>query len=515
MSYASPADAAHPFSKAIIALLIVTLVVAPIFRAGDTPLASLMLQWLGIVILVATLWTPRAVPLSRVEIGILLILVLVPILYLIPLPGAFVNGLPGRDLYAAGEALLSLDTAPAWKPLSIHPELTVAAGLSLLLPVAVFVGTRALDSRSLLLLVKVLLGVALVQAVLGLIQFGTVQSGEMLMAVPGGHSDSATGTYANRNHLAGLFAMMLPLALAMLYYNMGHEDSAGAPRSGSWRRRAVFLGSTHGNAAILYGAVALLILVGLVFTRSRMGIAMGMLGLVLTTLLFARRIGGSNTFGLTGTIVAVTLGFGVAIGLAPVLDRFTVTGVVEDGRVDLFSATLLRIAELMPAGSGPGTFSSAFPPVQPIRFGAQFPNHAHNDYLEWISDAGLIAALLILIVLGLYLHQWTRVYARGAWSRGRFLQAGAGVGLLVLALHELVDYNLAIPANQAVLAVLAGIFFMPSERIENDAERRRSRRRTPDLAPAPAPHFGNTAPPADQIENPFKDALSKPAEAPR
>jgi hypothetical protein len=76
-------------------------------------------------------------------------------------------------------------------------------------------------------------------------------------------------------------------------------------------------------------------------------------------------------------------------------------------------------------------------------------------------------------VLGLYLYQWTRVYASRRWSRGRFLQAGAGVGLLVLALHELVDYNLAIPANQAVLAFLAGIFFMPSERIENDAERRR------------------------------------------
>jgi O-antigen ligase len=506
MQYTNPASSSHPFYKAIIGLLIVTLVLAPVFRAGNTPLASMVLQWLGIVILTLTLWTPRSVPLSRIEIGILLILGLVPILYLIPLPGAFVNALPGRDLYAAGEALLSLDTAPAWKPLSIHPSITVAAGLSLLVPVAVFVGTRSLDSRGLLLLVKVLLGVALVQAVLGLIQFGTVQSGEMLMAVPGGHSDSATGTYANRNHLAGLLAMMLPLALALLYYNLGHEGTTDRARSGNWRSRAIFLGSTHGNAAILYGALALLLLVGLVFTRSRMGIAMGMLGVILTTILFARRIGGSNTFGLTGTIVAVALGFGVAIGLAPVLDRFTVTGVVEDGRVDLFSATLLRIAELLPVGSGPGTFSSAFPPVQPIRFGAQFPNHAHNDYLEWISDAGLIAALLILGVLGLYLYQWSRVYVSGTWSRGRFLQAGAGVGLLALALHELVDYNLAIPANQAVLAVLAGIFFMPPDRIENDAERRRTRRRTPDLAPEPAPRPGNTAPPADQIENPFKDA---------
>lgn len=504
MQYTNPASSSHPFYKAIIGLLIVTLVLAPLFRAGNTPLASLMLQWLGILILVATLWVPRAVPLSRVEIGILLLLALVPILYLVPLPVAFVDGLPGRDLYTAGEALLALDTAPARKPLSIHPDLTLAAGLSLLVPVAVFVGTRSLDSRGLLLLVKILLAVAAVQAILGLVQYGAGQNGVVVFSVSGTITGSAVGTYANRNHLAGLLAMLLPLALALLYYNIGREGPTNSARRGTWRRRAVFLGSTHGNAALLYGAVALIILVGLVFTRSRMGISMGILGLVLTTLLFARRIGGTNTFGLTGTIVAIAISFGIAIGLGPVLDRFSVEDVVEDGRVDLFSATLLRIAELLPFGSGPGTFSSAFPPVQPMLFGGRFPNNAHNDYLEWISDAGLVAMLLILAGIALYLYQWTRVYVRGEWSCPRFLQAGAGVGLLVLGLHEIVDYNLAIPANQAVFAVLAGLFFMPPDSIEAGTERRRKHRRTPDLEPAPAPLTQTTGPPADQIENPFK-----------
>jgi O-antigen ligase len=506
MSYKSPADASHPLSKAIIALLIVTLVLAPLFRAGNTPLASLFLQWLGIVILVVTLWAPRAVALSRLEIGILLLLVLTPILHLIPFPAAFVDALPGRDLYAAGEALLSLDTAPAWKPLSIHPALTVAAGLSLLLPVAVFIGTRSLDSLSLLLVVKILLAVAAGQAILGLVQYGAGQNGAVILTVSGANTGSAVGTYANRNHLAGLLAMLLPLALALLYYSVGREGPTDSTRWGTWRRRAVFLGSKHGNAALLYGAVALIILVGLVFTRSRMGIAMGMVGLVLTTLLFARRIGGTNTFGLTGTIIAIALSFGIAIGLTPVLDRFSVASIVEDGRVDLFSATLLRIAELFPFGSGPGTFSSAFPPVQPMLFGGRFPNHAHNDYLEWMSDAGLIAVLLILAGIALYLYQWTRVYVRGEWARSRFIQAGAGVGLFALGLHEFVDYNLAIPANQAVLAFLAGVFFIPPERLDAGSERSRKRRRTPDLEAAPTPRIQSNGPPTDQIENPFKDA---------
>ena len=305
---------------------------------------------------------------------------LAPVLYLIPLPAAVVDALPGRDLYAAGLALrapagTAAQTAtatafsdaaaagPAFKPLSINPQLTLAAGLALPVPLAVFIGGRTQGARGLLTLVQVLLAVC--QAVLGLVQYGSARHGDMLFAVAGSHADSAVGTYANRNHLAGLLAMSLPRALALLFYNLGRERPAA--EQGRWRRRTGFLSSTRGSAALVYGAVALILLVGVVFTRSRMGITMAMLGVVLSTLLFAGRIGGRNTFGITGSVIAVAVGLGVAIGLAPVLERFSVQGVVEDGRGPLFGAALLRIGETFPVGTGPGTFSSAFPPVQPVQ----------------------------------------------------------------------------------------------------------------------------------------------------
>jgi len=537
----------HPLAKPVVILIALLLLLAPLFRAGNTPVASLMLQWLALAVLVASLWAPRALPLSRGETAFILLLALTPLLYLIPLPTTFIDALPGRDLYVAGLALLApisdaasqtatdavtqaaaptsaaaTDTvAPALKPLSITPQLTRAAGLALLVPLAVFIGSRALGARGLLLLAQLLLVIAVLEAILGLVQYGTAQSGDMILAVSGRSGNSAVGTYANRNHLAGLLAMTLPVTLALLYDSLGRERSASG--SGHWRRRAAFLGSARGNAALLYAAAALILLVGVVFTRSRMGISMVILGVLLTTLLFARRIGGSNTFGVTGSVIAIALGFGIAIGLAPVLDRFSVAGLTEDGRVELFSAALLRIGQLFPVGTGPGTFPSAFPPVQPVGFGALFPNHAHNDYLEWIMDAGIVAVVLIVLALILYLRQWTRVYSRNEWTRSRFLQAGAGIGLLLIALHELVDYNLAIPANQAYFALLAGLFFMPPERLETAGERRRQRR-TPDLdqpAAASRPQaqgrkageadsaptvntISGAAPPPDQIENPFK-----------
>ena len=41
------------------------------------------------------------------------------------------------------------------------------------------------------------------------------------------------------------------------------------------------------------------------------------------------------------------------------------------------------------------------------------------------------------------------------------MRISAGIGLLLMGLHGLVDFNLHIPANAVFFAFLAGIFFHP------------------------------------------------------
>jgi hypothetical protein len=69
------------------------------------------------------------------------------------------------------------------------------------------------------------------------------------------------------------------------------------------------------------------------------------------------------------------------------------------------------------------------------------------------------AAILVVAFLGLYLVRWFSVYTRGTWRTHNFIQVAAGLGVLAMALHSLVDFNLHIPANQIYLALLAGLFF--------------------------------------------------------
>ena len=493
---------------ALTSLLTGLFVIAPLFRAGQPALAQLVLELLALAVLGTVLWQSHHRRLTRIEwVGVVLLIGL-PLLYLIPLPSGLGALLPGREVYQESLSLVGLGHIPV--NLSIVPRETEQAVLALMIPIAVFLGTRMIHSERLLALVLLLLGIAALQVILGLMQYGAGKESGLYLGMTFTHFSSAVGTYTNRNHLAGLVEMALPLAVALLMYNMGR---APRDRSQNWRKRFSFLGSMSGNQALIYGALALLLLVGVIFTRSRAGIALTMLGMLLLTFAFARRIGGNNVYGLAGTIVAVGIGLGIVIGLAPVLDRFAELDPMEDLRWTVFSATLDGIGAFFPLGSGPGTYAEVFPAFQPIELGRWFVNYAHNDYLHWLFEAGLAAALILVALLALYVLQWTRLWTRGSWSRLRFIQVAAGIGILLLALHELVDYNLHMPANMIYFAFLMGLFFRPGHDEEAVAEtvHRRRNRRTPRMQPGetvvtaagPAQPAG---PHPDQIPNPFLDS---------
>lgn len=504
--------AENPLIRPILWLLIAILIITPLFRAGLTPLAAVLSQLLAVGLLTVSLWSPRRLELRPFEWLVVLLLLLVPLLYLIPLPASLVEGLPGRSRFFEADTLLPMaDALSPWRPLSLVPFSTAAAAVALLLPVAVFIATRSLDPERVRLLVKVMLAVAAVQALIGLLQFGVAQGGlETAWGVKAGTGGSGTGTYPNRNHLAGLIEMMLPMVLALFFFNLGRVDADSGAAGGArvWGQRAAFWGSKTGNLTLLYAALTMLLIVAAVFTRSRTGIFLVMLGILLSTIIFARRIGGSNVLGPAGTIISLAVAAAIAIGLTPVLDRFSLGNMEEDARFTLFELGFQGAGQFFPIGSGPGTFPDVFPYLQPVDLGRYFINRAHNDYLEWFFDAGLLGLAIVLLILVLYLRQWLRLARASSWSRGRFLQVGAGLGMLMVGLHEFVDYNLYTPANQVAFAVLAGIFFMPPQHLSASDKVRRRTRNTPDLEDKPSPvppSAGPATPPPNQIANPFLD----------
>jgi len=210
-----------------------------------------------------------------------------------------------------------LDRAPT---LSLYPLETESAWLTFLIPVAVFVATRKLAHPYLYRLILLVVAIAGVQATLGPMQFGGgPPESPLYLGLTHSQFGSSVGTYTNRNHLAGLIELTLPATLALFLYSLGRNEQR-YPQG--WRGNTLFLSSLRGHVAFLYGALALLLILGMIFMRSRTGIALTILAVLVVTLSFGRRIGVNNVYGPLGTIVTFVVGIGIAIGLTPILDRF-------------------------------------------------------------------------------------------------------------------------------------------------------------------------------------------------
>ena len=240
---------------------------------------------------------------------------------------------------------------------------------------------------------------------------------------------------------------------------------------------------------------------GMVGGEGLTGVLLAMLGIFLCMLAFSRRLGGNNVYGLVGTFTAIGVGLAVEIGLAPVLDRFALKDPLSDGRWEIYTGTLQAVGAFFPLGSGAGTFQEVFPRFHPSGLVVNNTiNQAHNDYLEWLMEGGLLAAALMVVLLGVYCRQWFRVWARDAWSTFRFIQVGAGIAVLLMLLHGFTDFNLHIPANAIFFAFLAAVFFhreSPSAGAERSKPETTQRRIPVERRPIPA-----AIPPENQT-NPF------------
>ncbi|MBI1284672.1 MAG: O-antigen ligase domain-containing protein [Thiobacillus sp.] len=475
-------------------LLAAILLFAPLIKGGNRPLPLLLLELAAVLLLAYPL--ARPVFWQRLSTGLLLglaLLMLLPALQLLPMPFSMWQTLPGRDVYAG--ALTAFGTTTDTHALSLLPMATELAWLALLPPLAVFLVAVSLPEAALRKCVYLFIAMATAQAILALVQFGGGATTTFRTSL----SDIGTGvgTYVNRNHLAGMLAMALPISLGLLASRIGQAGGNLRYRSRSLiRRMATRLNPARLNQTLIFSAISIVILLGAIFSRSRTGIMLAMLGIFLTAVLYGFRIGGRRSTNLVTVFSVIGLALAVEVGLAPVLERFSAEAALEDARWSIFGSSITALGQFFPFGSGLGTFPDIYRRFQPAEI-SLFVNHAHNDYIEYLFEGGLMAAVVVLLFLFAYVRAWPRLLRLQRWGTLSFMQAGAGIGLLLMALHGLTDYNWHIPANAIYFALLAAVFL---HRGETPREPRAHAHRLTAEAPVPSLPVVRT-----NATNPFAD----------
>jgi hypothetical protein len=343
-SESRPVRTRDGFETSAFFLLAAVLLFAPLIKGGNRPLPLLTLELAAVLLLAYPLMRPLFV--RRLSGGMLLglgLLLVLPLLQLLPIPFSMWQSLPGREIYAEALAAFGVSGEAGMRPLSLLPQATEAAWLALLPPLAVFLVAVSLRESALRVLVYLFIAMATLQAILALVQFGGGASTTFRTSLT--DIGSGVGTYVNRNHLAGMLAMALPLALGLLASRIGRAQDNLRYRSRGWFRRLADTLShpSRINQTLIFSAICIAILLGIIFSRSRSGITLAMLGIFLSAIIYGFRIGGRRSSKLVVLFSVIGLALALEVGLAPVLERFSVEGSLEDARWSIFASSLAAI----------------------------------------------------------------------------------------------------------------------------------------------------------------------------
>jgi len=440
----------------------VFLLLAPVFRAGNRPLPLLLLELAAIGLLVVNFAVHRApLGLPRMLAAAIGLLLLYPLVQLIPLPESLWRLLPGHAAYAAVlDRFAARDGAGIWRAISVVPSATEYGWLALLPPLACLLAARRLSIEQVALLLLLMVAFAGAEALLGLLQVGPGGRGMLYLGNEEPGQYAAIGTFVNKNHLAAMLAMVLPVIVGLLVYSM---------RPGLRRRRrpVKWIASERVARRVLLFAAAVMILVCLVFTRSRAGLGSGLVALVCAGIVFVRAraasIGTTRTrfasYVVSGLVVIAIL-IALAIGIGPVLQGLS-SGSLQGGadfRLGIYQATVRAAIEFFPFGSGLSTFAEVFPRFQVADAGG-YIDYAHNDYLQAFMELGIVAPVIVGLFIAAYVMRMFELLRAEGGRSFTLLQLGAGLGMLPMILHSLFDFALHMPANAMWFATLAGVVF--------------------------------------------------------
>jgi O-antigen ligase len=132
----------------------------------------------------------------------------------------------------------------------------------------------------------------------------------------------------------------------------------------------------------------------------------------------------------------------------------------SEGRIYIWRELTPLIRQFRWFGTGLMGFDPVFLKYQAI-VNAKRIDFAHNDFLQYLIEMGLLGFVPLLLSLGTIIGpvlkcSWPSRNHPGAMSEIRVLFIGCTAGLCALFAHSLVDFNLYIPANVFAFAWILG-----------------------------------------------------------
>jgi len=334
------------------------------------------------------------------------------------------------------------------RPLSVDPASTawtVALGAAL---VMLFWSARGIASNGgLRTTVRGIAWISLALAMIALVVHGTTPRLLYGFIRPVGRQPTPFGPYVNRNDLATWLIMALPLVAGYIIARVESRRRGGGP---------VRVETIVDATALWLGGSILFMFAALLVGISRSGLIGAAVGAATLLWLARRRTSGAG-LGWVAAIVAGLIALAATYAswqaLAARMEETIANGL--GGRSEIWERSWAMAKDFWITGVGVGAFERAMTVYQRQPHVFYF-NHAHNEYLQLLSEGGVMLAVPALCA-----------FAATAWLIWRrldadrtavfWIRAGAAAGILAVAVQSVWDTGLRMPANGLLFALVAAI----------------------------------------------------------
>lgn len=276
--------------------------------------------------------------------------------------------------------------------------------------------------------------------------------------------ERATGSFVYQNHLANYLLLCLAVAIGYLIASLTGANEV------SKRAKLTSIIETLLSPKWLIRISIIIMVVALIMTRSRMGNSAFFISLLassLIALIIMKRPPNTLKWLILSLVALDMIIVGTYFGVEKVKERLQASSLQSETRDEVVVDSIPYIKDYWLIGSGAGSFYSTFLAYQSVPYSG-FYDHAHNEYVQFAAEFGLIPSLILLALI-LYVI-WNSLKTMRQ-SRHKFHQ-GLALGCLMacigMLMHSTVDFVLQdFSIILILLSILTLVFLNHTDRSDS------------------------------------------------
>jgi O-antigen ligase len=263
----------------------------------------------------------------------------------------------------------------------------------------------------------------------------------------------ATGTFFNRNHLAGYLEMTIAIGIGLLIASLDADTAA------TMKKKILIFFRLLLSAKARLRLSLVMMVIALVLTHSRMGNTAFFVSLFITGaigLVFSKNATRSVVILLVSLVIIDILIVGQWFGFEKVKQRLEQTSEMSENRDEVYKYGLVQWQDYRLTGSGLGSFYAVFPQYRGVDVYG-FNKETHNDYLQFATETGVIGMILLGLITLISFFAAILAHYRRRDPLMRGISFASIMGIIAILIHSWVDFNLQMPANAVTFVVLLGL----------------------------------------------------------